>query len=545
VERINLFLRRWPHVWYRAAYGVAIGFFVWNAAQFYVPGKGFTYLILFGGSPGLHHIRELQSVDYYVHKDSYGYDGQYYAQLAVKPILGSRDLRAAMDNLPYRARRILFCWSAYAFGLGQPGLVLQVFAVQNIIAWLLLAWVLLRWFPPTGPGNLVRWAGTMFAWGMTLSVSEALMDGPSLLLIACGVTLAEQGRRWSSACVLGIAGLGRETNLLAGLAHLPGRDWGWRETLRSAGRGVVIVAPLALWVACLWYVFREPSNTGLRNFAPPFSAGWKKWSDTLREFQANGWDSTARWSLLMMISLSVQFLVIVLRPQWTSPWWRIGAAYALLMIFLGSAVWDGFPGAAARVLVPMTLAFNVVVPRGRWWWWLVLLLGNLSALSAVDQLRPPGHESFLIRGPAAVWEAPARQALDVTFTDQWYESEQSSFEYWRWSRGSAVIVIRNPQIVPVEIELDFDLRAVEERTVRVFQGDVLRWEGRVGRESTSVHLPQIELEPGANRWRFEPDGPPSFPNGDRLRPVSFNLRNLVIYAVRRIDRPKSGDASRP
>jgi hypothetical protein len=175
----------------------------------------------------------------------------------------------------------------------------------------------------------------------------------------------------------------------------------------------------------------------------------------------------------------------------------------------------------------------------------VLLLGNLSALSAVDQLRPPGHESFLIRGPAAVWEAPARQALDVTFTDQWYESEQSSFEYWRWSRGSAVIVIRNPQIVPVEIELDFDLRAVEERTVRVFQGDVLRWEGRVGRESTSVHLPQIELEPGANRWRFEPDGPPSFPNGDRLRPVSFNLRNLVIYAVRRIDRPKSGDASRP
>jgi hypothetical protein len=133
----------------------------------------------------------------------------------------------------------------------------------------------------------------------------------------------------------------------------------------------------------------------------------------------------------------------------------------------------------------------------------------------------------------------------VAFNDQWYQSEQSSFEYWRWSRGSAGIVIRNPQIMPVEIELDFDLRAYDERTVRVFQGKTLRWEGRVGRESALVHLPEIELEPGDNHWRFETDGSPSFPNGDQLRPVAFNLRNLVIRAVRKIDRPGPAGASRP
>jgi hypothetical protein len=193
----------------------------------------------------------------------------------------------------------------------------------------------------------------------------------------------------------------------------------------------------------------------------------------------------------------------------------------------------------------MTLAFNIVVPRGRWWWWLVLLLGNLSAFSSADQLRPPGHESFLLKGPAAVWEAPARQPLDVAFDDQWYQSEQSSFEYWRWSRGSAGLVIRNPQVVPVEVEVDFDLRAFDERTVRVFQGEALRWEGRVGRESAQVHLPQIKLEPGENRWRFETDGSPSLPNGDGLRPVTFNLRNLVIRAVRKIDRPDPAGAPRP
>ena len=61
-----------------------------------------------------------------------------------------------MDNLPYRARRILFCWTAYLLGMGQPRLILQAYALQNVLCWLLLAWLLLRWFPPTSLGNLVR-----------------------------------------------------------------------------------------------------------------------------------------------------------------------------------------------------------------------------------------------------------------------------------------------------------------------------------------------------------------------------------------------------
>jgi hypothetical protein len=141
-----------------------------------MPGKGFTCLIFFGGAPQVQRIRELQSLDYYVDKDSYGYDAQYYAQIAVKPLLMSRDLQASMDNLPYRARRILFCWTAYLLGLGQPRLILQAYALQNVLCWLLLAWLLLRWFPPTNLGNLVRWGGTMFAWGLTMSVRSALME---------------------------------------------------------------------------------------------------------------------------------------------------------------------------------------------------------------------------------------------------------------------------------------------------------------------------------------------------------------------------------
>jgi hypothetical protein len=543
VEWIKPFLGRGPRRFYQAAYAAAIAFFLWNVTQYYIPGKGFTCLIFFGGAAHVQRIRELQPLDYYVDKDSNGYDGQYYAQLAVKPLLMSRDLAGAMDNLPYRARRILFSGLAYLFGLGQPAWVLQAYALENIVAWLLLAWLLLRWFPPTGPGNLVRWAGTLFAWGLTMSVRQALMDGPSLLLIAFGVALYERDRRWTATCVLGIAGLGRETNLLALPALAPGAEWNWAEVGRASVRTLIAVLPLTVWVACIWWICGQPSNAGVGNFGRPFAAYFAKWFAALRDYRLNGWDSSGKWMLIMLASLTVQMLVILLRPRWRDPWWRVGAPFAALLIVLGPAVWDGYPGAAARVVVPLTLAFNVLVPRGLRWWPL-LLLGNLSALSAVDQLRPPGIESYRVEGPVAVWRTPAQQAITVAFADAWYQPEKSHLEYWRWCRGSADLTIRNPQPGPVTVNLRFDLRALDDRQVRVYQDHTLRWEGPVTRDGVAVNLPGVRLAPGDNRWRFATDRPPIVPPGDTLRPVTFNLRNFVIQAVR-IDPPPPASPPRP
>jgi len=58
-----------------------------------------------------------------------------------------------------------------------------------------------------------------------------------------------------------------------------------------------------------------------------------------------------------------------------------GASYAVLMIFLGDAVWESYPSAAARVLLPMTVAFNILVPRGKWWP-ILLVVGNLGVLAS-------------------------------------------------------------------------------------------------------------------------------------------------------------------
>ena len=70
-------------------------------------------------------------------------------------------------------------------------------------------------------------------------------------------------------------------------------------------------------------------------------------------------------TLAATFSLVVQAVFFVVHRRAAEPWWRVGAIYMGLMVCLGPSVWAGFPGAATRVLLPLTLAFNVLAVRGR------------------------------------------------------------------------------------------------------------------------------------------------------------------------------------
>ena len=86
-----------------------------------------------------------------------------------------------MDLAPFRARRILFSWTAYALGLGRPAWILEAYALQNVVAWLMLALLLTRWLPPAAPvAALALWIACLFSHGLLWSVRFALLDGPSL-----------------------------------------------------------------------------------------------------------------------------------------------------------------------------------------------------------------------------------------------------------------------------------------------------------------------------------------------------------------------------
>ena len=89
-----------------------------------------------------------------------------------------------------------------------------------------------------------------------------------------------------------------------------------------------------------------------------------------------------------MIGFTTQAVVLLFVRDWRNPWWRAGVGSVVLMTFLGPVVWEGYPGAVTRVLLPMTFAFNAVLPRNHWFWPL-FFLGNLSVLPALEALRVP------------------------------------------------------------------------------------------------------------------------------------------------------------
>ncbi len=515
--------------------GVALGYaalvvlFVWTLAQFYIPGKGLSYLIAFGAKQENARLSKVRKLDYFVARASDGYDAQYYVQVAMDPSLQNRELRQAVDSLPYRARRILFSATAYVLGFGRPGWILQAFALQNVLCWFLLAGLLLHWFPPRSWDNFLRWTGIVFSFGVCVSCRNALFDGPSLLLIAWGVYLLEKGRPWGATAVLALSGLGKETNLLGSAALLPktadgGRAWGL-----AMARGLLTALPLALWMLYIALaVGGKMDDLGARNFDLPFVAYLRKWQEI-----GDGWADVSvvnagpLWSLLMLVALTVQFLFLMLRPQWDKAWWRIGLSFALLMIFLGDAVWEGYPGAASRVLLPMQLAFNILVPAGRAWW-LVLVLGNLTLLAAPATLESPTGEGYVIKGRDELVYGRAGQKVTIDFSDTWYPVERHNNDYWCWSAGEAVLTLHNPHPAPLRVRLRFSLNVNERRRVRLSINGADAWATELGSSgAVNVVLGEVVLQPGDSAMEFSTDTPPSRIGTDP-RPLAFRVQNLRI-----------------
>jgi hypothetical protein len=370
-----------------AIYLAAVVMFILSIRQFHRRSTGFTELIDFGDQFYYAVLPAIREMPRYTDPRSPGYDGQFYAQLAVEPLLRNRDIDKALDNPPYRARRILFSWTAYVFGLGRPEWVVNAYAMQNIVAWLLLAGLLLRWFPPTSARNFLPWFGCLYGIGMAASVRLALLEGPGMVIIVLAVWAMERNRPWLAAGALGLAGLGRETSLLAAGLLVDRFPSTRRQTLILIGKGVAVGLPLLLWILYIRSLYPTFNVSNPDSFSMPFSGYVERWRAILHELMTDGWWTFARFNLASMIGLTTQVVFIAWRRQWDSPWWRIGAAYCLLMPLLSILVWEGAPGAAHRVLLPVSFAFNVLVARlpNRWFWPFVIL-GNLSVWHGMPTL---------------------------------------------------------------------------------------------------------------------------------------------------------------
>ncbi len=503
----------------RVAYLGSVAFFLWCVAQFFHADTGFSSLISIGDLLKDSKVAALRQTPHYVYENVHGYDGAYYVQLALHPTLDNPELTKAIDNLPYRAKRILFCWAAWGLGLGQPAWIVQAHALLNVLCWLALGWVLLRWFPPDRWDNFLRWAGIMFSHGVCMSVRNSLVDGPALLLVALALRWLEEGRRGAGTVTLALAGLGKETSLLASA----GLDFDWRAP-RTWGRPaltVLLVAlPLAAWMLFIKWKFGPAEDPGMGNFTLPFAGFVEKWRAAWSA--AFGPDRGGlHWATLgAVLALAVQWLFFALRWRPAERWWRVGVVFAAMMMFLSTPVWEGFPGASTRVLLPMTLAFNVLVPRG-WRWLPVLIAGNLTVAASVFEFSPP-HEFYRVRGDAGL-----RAAVRLVPAPGWHGPERHLEQHWRWSAGAAELHANNTSAQAVRMTVRGQATSAEGlRALRVLAGEKLLWGDTIGHGVTELRFGLV-LPPGETVLRFVTDRPAQRIGTDP-RDLAFQISNLEI-----------------
>jgi hypothetical protein len=367
--------------WRYVALG-CVALFLASVATFYHPGLGFTALLgLPAASDGK--TPTLQAIPHFEYPAWASYDGQFYVQRAFDPLIRDPAVDRAMDLAPFRARRILFSWTAFLLGFGRPAWIVNIYALQNVACWLILAALLTRWMPLTSVRGTACWAACLFSHGLLWSVRFSLLDGPSLLLTCCAVAAAERGRPLLSAAVAGISALGRETNLLA-LASQP-VPRGRRAWLCTLGALALALLPLLIWYDYLRSIYRSTTLAGTDQLVWPGSGIAQTWGRYLVDAANVGLKPTNIFLLFLLLALAVQAAYLVVRREYLAPWWRVGAAYAGLMLLLDPVLANPLTGAITRVLLPLTVSFNVLIAGERrpahFWTWCVA--GNFHVLSAL------------------------------------------------------------------------------------------------------------------------------------------------------------------
>jgi hypothetical protein len=505
----------------RAAGLAAVGLFLVLVARFWHPVYRLTSFIQLDASNDDLKIQAFRELPIYVYRTTGGYDGLFYAQIAYDPTLRSPELISATDSLAYRGRRILPPALAWLLAAGQPSLIVHVYSLLNVAAWLALAALLWRILAVQDWRSWLGWAAVLFSAGALGSVRLALTDLIALVILAGGVFAAERNRERSGAGLVALAGLARETSLLA-LGGVIRRPWFTRENFL---RALFAVAPLALW---LLYLRGQLGglNPGWGNFALPGVGLIGKWKDSLQAIAQGNPDhvSLAWTALLATAGLSVQLLFLATHRAPGDRWWCVGALYALMMLFLGNAVWEGFPGAFTRVLLPLALAFNVLAVRRRaalpW-----LLAGNLAVAAGIQMfLQPPTD-------PAELAAARSHGIGIVAQTESgWYGVEHTSRHRWSWSSGHGKLQMKTWPAMSSPWEFRGVLRSVAPCRVTVSQSGVVLWRGESGTAKTEFNFP-FTVHEGRSELEFATDSPgvpeSSSPDARRLAFAVYDARLSV------------------
>ncbi len=500
--------------------GALILFFLWLAGRHWHPHYGFTRLLQMDAAALATATPVLRDAPIYTYRDAGGYDGHYYGQLASDPTLSDPQLGGGMDNYSYRARRILGSALAHLLAGGDRIESVRLYAALNLAVWLALAAVLWRLLPPGDWRATAAWAAVLFTVGTLHAVRCALPDLPALLGVALGLCAVERGRWVAAGLAFALAALARETSLLAAAlaaAHLVRQ----RQPRAALTLGALASLPVAAWLLFIRLRLGQGGG-GWDNFTLPLTGWLGRWSECFANLRAEPDRLLAIATLLGLVALTVQAACLLLKRTPANIWWWVGAGYAAFMFTLNRGVWEGLPGAAPRVVLPLTLAFAVLAARQRMGW-LWLAGGSLGVLGGVLTLWAV---------PAEPHELAAGRAADCSYVvhtaDGFHPTERHRSRAWAWCATEGSLVIHTWPAGDGARDLILYTAGITDRPLEVRQDGRLLWRGALGAKPGAVPLHGVVFRQGRARLDLRSPAAPLRETARSARELGLALYGLEM-----------------
>lgn len=192
---------------------------------------------------------------------SWGYDGQFYYQLARSPFQAYQ----YMDNAPFREQHIFYPLVVGVLSLGQVALIPYMLLLVNLLSIILTVELLSHLLSKCGFSPWFSLAlGLYFgqAAGLLFDTAE-----PFTYFLVClgGWFLVERSRVGVAAIMLGLAALAREIAILFPIGYLCifVVQKKWRAGAQFVALGIL---PLLLWLLALRLIFGQTGVTFTRPF---------------------------------------------------------------------------------------------------------------------------------------------------------------------------------------------------------------------------------------------------------------------------------------
>jgi hypothetical protein len=528
-----------------------------TCVRVWLPGYGLTRFIDIGRELNRRGTAVYRATPKYMDPyppNRWGFDGQYYAEIALDPLLRDPQLKMAIDNPTYRSQRVLISTLAWLGGLGRPYWILNVYAALNPLFWLGYAAMLFVLFRPYGWRGVGGFAAMLLTCGIIESTSRSLTDFPAFVLMTLAAMIGGTG----GAGVMALAALAREVDILGilGLAEL-GPPWG-KALKKNLLMGLIAVVPMLLWFVYVgWRFFGHAHAATGSNVAPgligrsreqiasmtggnldwPLRAIGMRFGDAIAAIRRDGFEGmqfikrgTEVHALLTIIATLTQCLFVLTHPVWRNRLWRIGAVFVPYFLCVSYQVWakDSY-FTATRHALPITLAFNLVLamrPNRRWLLW--FLLGNCFVPAGVyDFIRfgreVPRHAEFIVEGAP-----PLDATVTARYGDGWSGPEWNTRKAWRWAvKQKATLILSNPAREPLDAQLDFNTISLLPRDLSVsVAGAVVQLQLDQVPQYVPVAVKFI-LPPGETRVNFSTPQPAAIA-GDDPRPLAFMISDLSL-----------------